>query len=1346
MKNNCIKPLTSAVLAVAFVLAAGIFFSPAAVYASSNFKGQVFEKVEKMKAQNVFTKKTSAFAVASGASEQGLAAVLSHYTLLKKSADIESIKATKPEFISLPIPVDNGARSLNLLLYKVDISPNGFTLMSSDGQPHLKDNSIVHYRGIIDNNPRSVVSFTFSDDETMGLVCTENGNYVIGKLAQSPNDNYIIYNDRDMLARNNFTCGTLPVFPTNQSQYSPNGGGGNTVQTTKCVNWYWETDYDIFVDKGSVANVNTYMQAVFNQDAALYANDGITITLQTLYVWSTTDPYTGPGTGDYLNQFGNYRTSFAGDLAHLIGYNGGGGIAWVGGLCYGMPSGRQAYSAIYGTYSNVPAFSWTIECISHEEGHVLGSNHTHDCVWNGNNTAIDGCGPAAGYPGSSNGGNCVAGPIPTMGTIMSYCHLSPNPGIDLSLGFGIQPKTLIINAVNGASCLSACGQGCSTPAQPGTITGTTGVCQGASQTYSITAVSGATSYTWSYPGGWSGSSTSTSITVTAGATSGNISVTANNTCGASTARTLATTVTAFPAQPGNITGSASVCSGAAQAYSISAVSGATSYTWTKPSGWNGTSTSTSITAIAGTSGGNMSVVANNGCGSGNARSLAVTIATTPAQPGTITGSTSVCPSSSQTYSVTAVSGATAYNWTMPSGWTGSSTTNSITVAAGNSAGNISVSAGNGCGTSSVRTLAVTMGTAVPVQPGNISGNASVCPSTSQTYSITAVSGATSYTWTKPNGWSGTSTTNSISLTAGSTGGTLSVVANNGCGSSTARTLSLSMSIAPAQPGTITGSTSVCQSTSQTYSIAAVSGATGYTWTLPNGWSGSSTSTSITTTAGSSGGIISVIAVNGCGNSTARTLTTTISPTPAQPGNITGSTAVCQTSSQTYSITAVSGATSYTWTMPNGWTGTSTSTSITSTAGGAGGTISVVANNGCGSSSARTLSASVTPVPAQPASISGNSAACPGTSQTYSITAVSGATSYTWTLPGGWSGSSTSTSISPITGVAGGSITVKANNGCGSSSTASMTVSMSTAVPVQPGAISGSATVCQSTTQTYSVSAVSGASSYTWTKPNGWSGTSTTNSISLTSGSSGGTLSVTANNGCGSSTARTLSVSISGVGPAQPGAISGNASVCQSASQTYSIVAVNGATSYTWTLPNGWSGTSTSTSITSTIGSASGTISVTANNGCGSSIARTLAATVSVLPVQPGTITGSTSVCQTSSQIYSVTAVSGATSYTWTLPNGWTGTSASTSITATIGSAGGTISVKANSGCGSSSIRTLSASVSPVPVQPAAITGNVSICSATNQTYSITAVNGATSYTWTLPNGWSGSSTSTSINA
>ncbi|MFM2376531.1 MAG: hypothetical protein RLZZ165_1628 [Bacteroidota bacterium] len=79
-----------------------------------------------------------------------------------------------------------------------------------------------------------------------------------------------------------------------------------------------------------------------------------------------------------------------------------------------------------------------------------------------------------------------------------------------------------------------------------------------------------------------------------------------------------------PSTPASISGSDMVCAGDTATYSISAVAGATSYTWTLPPGWTGTSTTASITATAGSSGGNVTVTASNACGASPAASLAVT--------------------------------------------------------------------------------------------------------------------------------------------------------------------------------------------------------------------------------------------------------------------------------------------------------------------------------------------------------------------------------------------------------------------------------------------------------------------------------------------------------------------------------------------------------------------------------------------------------------------------------------------------------------------------------------------------------------------------------------------------
>ena len=230
-------------------------------------------------------------------------------------------------------------------------------------------------------------------------------------------------------------------------------------------------------------------------------------------------------------------------------------------------------------------------------------------------------------------------------------------------------------------------------------------------------------------------------------------------------------------------------------------------------------------------------------------------------------------------------------------------------------------------------------------------------------------------------------------------------------------------------------------------------------------------------------------------------------------------------------------------------------------------------------------------PNTPGTITGNAEVCPGTSETYSINSVADATEYIWTLPSGWSGSSTGTSITVNTGATGsGTITVKAKNSCGISSAQPFSVTVKSGTPTTQGTISGNTTACPGTQETYAISAVSGAEEYIWTLPSGWTGSSSTNSITVTTGTSGGgNITVKATNSCGTSSAKTLAVSLKAGEPAIPGTISGSLSVCPGTSETYSIANVTGATEYIWTLPSGWTGSSTTNSITVNSGNTGGNV-------------------------------------------------------------------------------------------------------------------------------------------------------------
>ena len=104
-----------------------------------------------------------------------------------------------------------------------------------------------------------------------------------------------------------------------------------------------------------------------------------------------------------------------------------------------------------------------------------------------------------------------------------------------------------------------------------------------------------------------------------------------------------------------------------------------------------------------------------------------------------------------------------------------------------------------------------------------------------------------------------------------------LTSNNG--SADAYILKLADCPLPSSPVSISGSNSICEASSTTYSIASVSEASNYVWNLPLGWTGSSNTTSIDVVAGITGGDITVYAENGCGNSSTQSLPVIVNPNP-----------------------------------------------------------------------------------------------------------------------------------------------------------------------------------------------------------------------------------------------------------------------------------------------------------------------------------------------------------------------------------------------------------------------------------------------------------------------------------
>lgn len=382
--------------------------------------------------------------------ETVLANDLSGFDLLSLDPiGLSQLRSSAPANLEISLP-RTASQSLDLQLVSVSPTTDDFVLTSINkkGETPEQYSPAMHYWGVIKGQPSSWVALTVFENEVMAVIQHPvEGTITLGLNPNGPEGEHILFRSEDELNQLPFSCGTMGTDMTpgqirdlhNQAQ------NGSNSRVSKCVKIYFECEYNMYVEKGSVTNTANYVTGLFNVVSLLYALESIPVQISQITIWTSPDSYPTSSTSAALTSFRSTRPTYNGDLAHLLsrGAPTGGGIAYVDVLC---SSYGYAYSYIYSTYSNYPTYSWTCMVVTHEIGHNLGSPHTQSCSWPGG--ALDNC--------YTTEGGCAAGPAPTNGgTIMSYCHLT-SYGINLANGFGRLPGNLIRSEVQNASCLTTC--------------------------------------------------------------------------------------------------------------------------------------------------------------------------------------------------------------------------------------------------------------------------------------------------------------------------------------------------------------------------------------------------------------------------------------------------------------------------------------------------------------------------------------------------------------------------------------------------------------------------------------------------------------------------------------------------------------------------------------------------------------------------------------------------------------------------------------------------------------------------------------------------------------------------
>jgi hypothetical protein len=645
----------------------------------------------------------------------------------------------------------------------------------------------------------------------------------------------------------------------------------------------------------------------------------------------------------------------------------------------------------------------------------------------------------------------------------------------------------------------------------------------------------------------------------------------------------------------------------------------------------------------------------------------------------------------------------------------------------------------------------------------MSGDFSVCPGMTLTYTLNPVANATSYKWYLPPGATingqnpYTTTSNVVTVNFGAfyaSPGNLCVTATNGCVTSASYCKTLTAAGAPSGASTITGSIYACAGQTLTYSVTNTVNRI-YDWTVPNNavvLSGQGTSTvSVKFNAGFNGGNICVRVGNGCVYSAFRCMSLYAS-LPGTPLAITGPDNVCGGQTATFSTNAGNAVpvTTYTWSAPPGSviTGQGTNTvQITFASNYGSGNVAVKAGNGCGNSGDRVLLVRSTPPTPQP--VTGIAAGiCNGTTP-YAVQPDPYAIAYNWTLTGpgtitsGQGSSNVNVNYPPS--FVSGKICVTITNNCATSGARCVNTSKNVDIAKDP-----TPTVsCNGTSAMFTVKGVGMNLQYQWRK----NGVPLVNGGHI-SGADKDTLlftpadsldaanyDVIVSTTCSSQkTSQTAGLAIKQV-PVKPAAISGASPVtCPGTTGVvYSVPLQADATGFSWgasqgvEILNGQGTDAVVLKFDSTTNSGY-RVYVFGTNECG--IGHDSSSSWTRFSISTPTITGQARVCNNLSGItYSTQLIQGANNYNWNVPAGATlvsgqGTN-SISVNFGAGYTGGDVTVAASNICYTTPVKKF-ATVIDVPGTPTSLSGQLFGTCNTQLSYAAGNSNYASSYSWTLP--------------
>ncbi len=380
---------------------------------------------------------------------------------------------------TLVVEIPNGRTVLQLDLNRVDLFANNYQLSTSSGETYPENEQQAFYQGNVKGRPNSRCAVSFFPNEVRVLFADEDGNHRVTRL--DGGTRYAFYHEENWLRPLDGVCAVQeegsgssipppPVIPESEASFFGD-----------CLDVFFECDFKTYQDNGSsVSATEQFVTGTFNEMQILFEQAGIPLNISEILVWNSPDPYTDTpntltGFFQFLSNFADVRQdNYNGRLAQLLT------TRTIHPLYYGLAIfGDDVVCRTYstdGTWANgpysmgtrlepnpapFPNYSNNLHVMAHELAHNLGAEHTHSCVWNGNDTQIDDCAsvyfeqnpnPDYTFPDCYNSSSPI---LPTNGgTLMSYCQRMTGIGVNFSLGFHPQVRSVILNNYNSANCLT----------------------------------------------------------------------------------------------------------------------------------------------------------------------------------------------------------------------------------------------------------------------------------------------------------------------------------------------------------------------------------------------------------------------------------------------------------------------------------------------------------------------------------------------------------------------------------------------------------------------------------------------------------------------------------------------------------------------------------------------------------------------------------------------------------------------------------------------------------------------------------------------------------------------------